>query len=458
LKRLTAIAATMSWPIYLGAQEHPATLHVSDTVIGSMPEQFTGLSYESSQLSDPVFFSTDNRNLGIFFRTLSRHGVLRLGGSSSELTFWQSEGTPRTLKFSITPKAIENLADFLKATDWKLIYGLNLAGGDVASAVEEAAHVSKAVGERLIAFQFGNEPDILAHSDDKNRAWTYEEFIARWKLYYSAIRARLPGANIAGPDTAYRHNWVARFASDTKGKIELLTTHYYGGGPSSNPQMTIDYLLHTSRHFDDQILPDIRTARESQVPYRMSEGNSCSTGGRAGVSNTFASALWGLDFMLSVAAAGGSGVNLHGGGEGMYTPIAGSMERGFSARPIYYGMLVAREFLGSNLLETDLDSGGCDVNAYASSAASGLRVVVINRDAVPVSVQLRVQHLGGRGVGNVWRLQAPSLSSVTGVTLAGASVTPDGLFTPSRREALAFHDGESVLHLDSHSAALVTVN
>ena len=55
LKRLTAIAATMSWPIYLGAQEHPATLHVSDTVIGTMPEQFTGLSYESSQLSDPIF-------------------------------------------------------------------------------------------------------------------------------------------------------------------------------------------------------------------------------------------------------------------------------------------------------------------------------------------------------------------------------------------------------------------
>ena len=101
----------------------------------------------------PSFFSADNRTLGNLFRTLSRHGVLRLGGSSSELTFWQSAGTESRAveqsaatfghKFSITPKAIENLADFLKATDWKLIYGLNLAGGDLASAVEEAAHVSK---------------------------------------------------------------------------------------------------------------------------------------------------------------------------------------------------------------------------------------------------------------------------------------------------------------------------
>ncbi len=244
MKRLTAMAATISWPVYLRAQEHPATLQVRDTVIGTMPEEFIGLSYESAQLSDPTFFSTDNRALGNYFRTLSRHGVLRLGGSSTEGTFWQPPGTEKPRlpnspapaqnessgrKFPITPKAIENLANFLKAIDWKLIYGLNLAGGDVASAVEEAAHVSKTVGERLIAFQFGNEPDILVHGDDKSRPWTYEEFIARWKQYYSAIRARLPSANIAGPDTAYRHNWVARFASDTKGEIALLTTHYYGG-------------------------------------------------------------------------------------------------------------------------------------------------------------------------------------------------------------------------------------
>ncbi len=222
--------------------------------------------------------------------------------------------------------------------------------------------------------------------------------------------------------------------------------------------MTIDYLLHTSKHFDDQLVPDIRTAQQSQVPYRLSECNSCSVGGKAGVSNTFASALWAVDFMVSVAVAGGSGVNLHGGGDSMYTPIAGSPQRGFSARPVYYGMLVAREFLGGKLLETDLDAGGSDVKAYASSTASGLRVLVINREAMPVSVRLKVQHPSGRGVGNVWRLQAPSLSSETGVTVADASVTGDGLFTPSRREALAFHDGESALHLDPHSAALVTVN
>jgi hypothetical protein len=473
IKHVIASAATSCWPIYLQGQRNSATLHISDTVIGTMPEQFTGLSYESSELSDPTFFSSENHTLGNLFRTLGRQGVLRLGGNSSELTFWQSPVAEKSRllnrpipaqngssghRFPITPRAIENLGDFLKAIDWRLIYGLNLATGDVASAVEEAAHVSKTVGEPLIGFQFGNEPDLLAHSDDKSRRWTYEEFIARWKLYYSAIRVRLPAVNIFGPDTASRHDWVARFASDTTGEIALLTSHYYAEGPPSDPGMTIDYLLHTGKRFNEQVSPDIRTARQSRIPYRMSEGNTCYSGGKAGVSNTFASALWVLDFMLSVAAAGGSGVNLHGGGDGMYTPIAGSMERGFSARPIYYGMLVAREFLGGDLLETDLDSGGNDVKAYASSASSGLRVAVINREAMPISIQLKVQRMRGRGAGTVWRLEAPSLSSGTDVAVAGSRVTPDGFFTPSRREVLGFQDGESTLHVEPHSAALVTVS
>jgi hypothetical protein len=468
LKGLMPGAATLVRPNYLKAQQRSGFLGVSDTVVAAIPEGFTGLSYESAQLSDPLFFSPDNRALGNLFRMLGSRGVLRLGGNSSELGFWQSMGTgakqvpPRSgatgQSFSITSKAIDNLAGFLKTVDWKLVYGLNLGSGDTASAVEEAVYVSRAVGERLLAFQFGNEPDMLAHPGDATRRWTYEEFIARWKQYYAAIRARLPTANIAGPDAAYKQDWVARFASDTRGNISLLTAHYYAEGPPTDPRMTIDYLLHTARQFDSGVLPDIRTAKQTGLRYRMSEGNTCYSGGKAGVSNTFASALWVLDFMLSVAAAGGSGVNLHGGGNGLYTPIAGSMQHGFSARPIYYGMLAAGQVLGGNLVATDLDSRGSDVQAYASSTATGLRVVVINREASPISIQLKAQRLRGRNAGSVWRLQAPSISSSTGVTLSGASGTPEGILKPSTEESLALNNGECALQLDPYSAALVVVN
>jgi len=83
--------------------------------------------------------------------------------------------------------------------------------------------------------------------------------------------------------------------------------------------------------------------RKSNLPFRLAETNSCYQGGKAGVSDTFASALWGADFDVSaLASAGGVGINFHGGGYGVYTPIAGTVASGFTARPIFYGMLLFR--------------------------------------------------------------------------------------------------------------------
>src|ERR1700691_2737685 len=50
----------------------------------AIPADFTGLSYETSQLSDPNFFSPDNTELVGFVHRLGRSGVLRVGGNSRE--------------------------------------------------------------------------------------------------------------------------------------------------------------------------------------------------------------------------------------------------------------------------------------------------------------------------------------------------------------------------------------
>jgi len=48
---------------------------------------------------------------------------------------------------------------FLDATNWRLIYGLNFGCGSIERAADEASFVAKAMGDRLIAFQLGNEDD-----------------------------------------------------------------------------------------------------------------------------------------------------------------------------------------------------------------------------------------------------------------------------------------------------------
>ena len=86
--------------------------------------------------------------------------MLRLGGNSSEATFWRG---PRDGNkgggIVITPTAIDALVALLASLDWRLIYGLNLARGTPDAAADEAAYVAQAAGRRLLAFEIGNEPD-----------------------------------------------------------------------------------------------------------------------------------------------------------------------------------------------------------------------------------------------------------------------------------------------------------
>jgi hypothetical protein len=302
--------------------------------------------------------------------------------------------------FSVTPRSINNLIGFLNGTGWRLIYGLNLARGKVDSIVGEAKYVAQATGDRLIALQFGNEPDLFRHAGGAK--WTYEEFIAKWNEFYAAIRAQLPGVPIAGPDTS-NPKWNSRFAEDAGHKVVLQTSHFYAEGPPTDPRMTIDYLLHPGERLQTYVMQAIDVSKKNGIPYRMAEGNTCYAAEKAGVSDTLATALWAVDFMLTVAQSGATGVNLHGGGDGLYTPIAGSMIEGYTARPIYYGMLLFKQFLGSTLLHTNVDGSGKNVAAYAARTDHAIQIVVLNREpqALAFEVLLPSSHAVGTWVGGL---------------------------------------------------------
>jgi hypothetical protein len=454
---------------FAAADDAKATIRISSDQLAHIPADFIGLSYESSQLTHPQFFHTDNRTLVQFVRTLGDRGVLRLGGNMSEFTVWNPaapvEGSPGETEgpdpgfgtdrvFTITPNAIDNLGGFLDATQWRLIYGLNLARGAVNSAVEEAKYVARTMGNRLIALQFGNEPDLFKHEDHSK--WTYEEFLAKWNEFYAAIRAALPEVPIAGPDTS-NPKWNLRFVDDVGHKVVLQTSHFYAEGPPTDARMNIDYLLHPGEHQQSYVAQAIEVAKRSGIPYRMAEGNTCYAAGKKGVSDTFASALWAVDFMMTIAQSGGIGVNLHGGGSGLYTPVAGSMREGYTARPIYYGMLLVRQLLGSTLLRTEVDAGGRNVAAYAAASDQAIQLVVLNREAEPVTFRIARPSTTTSGKATVWRLQAPAVTSTSGVTLAAASVNADGRFRQRHVDTMHFKGDSVEVQLGAYSAALIII-
>jgi hypothetical protein len=439
-----------------------------NTSLPTIPSDFIGLSYESAQLANPGFFSPANEDLVRYFRSLSHHGVLRIGGNTSEYSDWNSAdlshpentliSSPNTgvvgSRTSTTSNAISNLAGFLKATGWKAIYGLNLGTGTPSNAADEAAFVAATLGSDLLAFQIGNEPDMFDINNIRTTGYSFEDYLHEWHDFADCVRIKVPQASFAGPDAAYKLDWVESFAREAKGEFTFLSSHYYAEGPPSDPTMDISRLLFPNANLV-KIIGRIREIiLESGLPYRMTEGNSCYFGGKDGVSNTFASALWGGDYTLQIMQGGFSGVNFHGGGNGLYTPIAGGHHQGFSARPLYYGMLLASQFVRSTMVASNLSPSIFNITAYAAKKHRQLLVAIFNKDSAPVSVSIP----SGAQKASISRLSAPSLDSKEQVTFAGNPVSPNGVWVPLINEVIGQRRGNFVIDMDGGSAALAIID
>ncbi|KRE97849.1 hypothetical protein ASG87_15100 [Frateuria sp. Soil773] len=406
-------------------------------------DMLAGFSYETLQLADPAFFSADNHALVELFRALNPHGVLRIGGNTSDYTIWSGyrgelpvqrtrKGGPQR-PFVLRPEALEALAGFLHATGWKLVFGVNLKIGVPAMAAELAKAVQRAVGDRLLAIQIGNEAN--------NYEADYAAFEAAWMPYAAAIRAA--GVPIAGPDSGANTDWVIAYARRHGRENVFLSRHYYR---DAAPKGSITDLLGGDPEFLGEVGQIMQAADAARLPFHLSEANSYYFGGRDGVSNVFASALWGADFMLALAQRGVAGIQFHGGTlesveaslgrdaaagatgaelsarrdavTSRYSAIAGDAALGFQPRPLYHGMRLAQQFAGARMLPGRLDAGGANLAAYAAQRDGALLLALVNKDAAR-DAAVAVSGLRGYGAGRLMRLSAPSLESRHGIVLEG---------------------------------------
>ena len=429
--------------------------------LAAVPADYNGLSYESAQLANPEFFSARNRELVNLFRALSPCGVLRLGGGTSEYTTFAEQApagpppfevfgpdTSKTVKQGTVTSALalRNLRGFLDATGWRCIYGLNLGQGTKENAAAEAEAACRILGPRLLALQIGNEPDSFSHFRPKG--WGPKDYIRQWLEFHAAIVARVPQAKFAGPDISNKLVYLTAFAemAAQHPDIVLLTVHYYAMGPAGNPLATLQNLLRPNPRLTTMPWTKVATVQEAMrsahLPCRISEVNSCWNGGLAGVSDTFAASLWCADMMLHFAGLGMAGVNLHGGGNGWYSPIVGSPSSGFLRRPEYMGMQFAQRFAGATMIQTSLQCGSDSVTSYAArlpgAASPECLVAVINKTNEPAAIQL-AGSLRSWPKGEAGTLTAPSLEAKTGVTL--------------HRQRLPIN-AEGVLRIEAHSALL----
>ncbi|HEY1213215.1 MAG TPA: hypothetical protein VGE93_06250 [Bryobacteraceae bacterium] len=434
-----------------------------------MPADFVGLSYEVQQLADPSFFSPSNTGLIRQFKGLAARGVLRLGGNTSEFAWWKAtpsspepehpqtrvvEGEPKPQYYAVTPEAVRNLAGFLKATGWTCLYGIGMGTNTPERAADEAAFVAKTLGASLQYFQIGNEVDLFGRHLRDPKTWSAKTYLDEWLRLARAVAARVPGAKFGMPDVAANVEWLTQIAElwplvQNPPHVTTLTHHYYFGGPATNPAVNIPNLLAPATMAKVQKTADTATAAANKMGarVRMTEGNTCYRGGKPGVSDVFAAALWAADYSLLLASNNYSGINLHGGtgksvansvggflpgdvllkekGETaeqiathphpFYTPIA-TFGSEYAPEPVAYGLKFAGLLSGGSFLRGDftskLQARGVDATAYAAKLPSGhVAVVVLNKDAER-DIELKLD-VGTRRTGAVEteQLHAPALDS-----------------------------------------------
>lgn len=431
------------------------SLRIGEVKAGAaVSDEFVGLSYESAQLANPGFFSAANKELIGLVRELAPRGNLRIGGGSSEYTTYSDEALSAPPPFEVfgpdtsktakqgtvtTALALKNLRAFLDAVDWSCLYGLNLGQGTVENAVREAAAVHRILGPRLLALQIGNEPDSFRR---RFRPENYgpAEFIAEWRRFHDAIAKAVPGARFAGPDISNKLPYLTAFAAEgaRHKDVALLTSHYYAMGPAGNPAATLENLLEPDPKLTTLKARDLHVIAEARevagLPYRMSEGNSCWDGGKAGVSDTFASALWCADYMMTCMGRGWVGVNLHGGGSGFYTPIAGAPSTGFRRRPEYFGMRFAHRFVGARCVEAVLTGADAKVDAFVFERNGEHELAVVNKTSTGVTIALPT----GLSATRRMTLRAPAIDAMEGVELANADGNTERAVRVSAYTAVAY--------------------
>jgi hypothetical protein len=449
-----------------------ATVTVGSGTGARLNTRFVGFSFEANIVAGTALSAG---NLFQYMKTLGP-GVMRFGGNFVDTTFWTSKGEPRPswAVATLTPTDLQRLVTLADNSGWRIILGVNLKHPDPARAADEAAHAKQILGSRLVGIEIGNEPNYYPD-------YSPSKFWADFQRYRTAINAAAPGVGLIGPSPGrvpaadvYLTDFAARQRDQGRVDVVSFTGHYYPACAKNTPAPTITSLLSTGYRDGEKKRADLvaSLARGLGVPGLLDEGNSISCEGTDGVSDTFASALWGIDAHLLYAQSGLSGFYLHsaiarcGAAKPLYkayTPFCAATDADAAAgrlrvRPVYYSALLMR-MLGTGNFAPVTNSDLSRLRAYAVRNGTRLRLVLVNvTDPASNGPLTTTVHLGASfSQATQIALTAPSLQTQSGITLGGHFVGRDGTYAGAESTPITVNGSDLTLSLPAGSATLITL-
>ncbi len=467
-----------------------------------IPRGFLGLSIEFQAV--PAYTGTDphavNPVLLALVRNLSpgQPPVIRIGGDSTDVTWVPTPGVapPRFsgYTYALTPDWLRTTAAFAHDLGARLTLGLNLAAGAPAIDAAEARAYLAAFGRRSIAaLEIGNEPNLyrtipewkLANGQPvtaRPRSWGPPQYRHELAATIAGLGAATPRWTLAGPALAAGETvagigrWLRAVPTLLRDEPSMRTLtihryplkHCYPLKPGNPQDPTIAHLLapYSTAGLAAGVAPWVRIARAQGRTLRIDELGSVACRGKAGVSDTFASALWATDVLFSLAQAGVGGVNLHTLPDSYYHPFTFARHGGrWSAHvePEYYGLQLFAQAapVGSRLVALRGARHTRSLSTWATRAPGGtVRVVLVDKDPHRGQTVRIAVPSGTHGRVTVERLSAPGPAARSRVSLGGRSYgarTTTGRLAAMRTTVARRYRGPVVsLRVGAASAALVT--
>ncbi|MGZ4351755.1 MAG: hypothetical protein ACXVRX_14660, partial [Solirubrobacteraceae bacterium] len=341
-----------------------------------VPRSFLGLSTEYWAL--PLWAN----QMPLLERALSLvqvHGdgpfILRIGGDSADHSIWDPSAAPMPpWAFTLAPSWLRQARALVHRLGTRIILDLNLIT-DTPSAAAQWARAAQAALPRhsIVAFEVGNEPDIYSRADWRAIvagrrfdgralagpslpvALTAMDYVRDFHAYAHALDQVAPHVTLAGPALAnpiHHMRWVRTLIDGARRSLGLVTIHRYPytgclGRRGTRSYATIGRVLSpaASTGMAAALAPLVDAAHDAGAPMRLTELNSVNCGGRAGVSDSFATALWAPDALFALLRAGVDGVNLHVRADAVNAPFALG-PAGLQARPLLYGLVLFARALG----------------------------------------------------------------------------------------------------------------
>ena len=412
--------------------------------------RFASLSFDLSNIFgiQRTYFSLNSTKLRALARNLAP-AYVRIGGSWQDRAVSYFAGTPlpppappSLAVLHMNETVFDGIVDFCTSTGLDLVYGLNAAVGrqlaDGTPAPWDAANAlaplqrAAALGLRIPVVELGNEVNVFNCSSDGLAKMSPADLALQYHTLAAAARRLLPGTRLWGSDSSITGDRVGQcwdfYGSDIFGfnrdllaqpgwaaLLDAQTWHFYA--QDSRNQSSTAALVLTPEY--QARLPGYHaqvSATRDRVapglPLVMGETASFWAGGRANVSNRFASGFWylpQLGFLASKGYLAHIRQDLAGGDYGLLDLTLDAQGRvvDYVPNPDYFSHALWQQLMGGVALGASVTpapaGNGSGLRAWAAcgaraagAATGGVTVLLVNfEEAAPQQVTLSVEGGGG---------------------------------------------------------------